>query len=175
MGWFVGFTAGGDDHTGHPGDESIVPDGAVRHKAGLMAVWADSNCKEDIWNAMWNRRCYGTTGARIILSLNINDNPMGSILDAKENAEYKKIRSIKIEVCGTNLIKSIDIIRNNKDIYSYKPEKLDVIFEYQDTVPLEVINLPKTKFCKTPFTFYYIRITQTDKEMAWSSPIWIIS
>jgi len=174
LGWQVGFTAGGDDHKGHPGDQTTSPGSPTPYKAGLFAVYAKENTRQAIWDAMWNRRCYGTTGTRIIVEFQINGNVMGSVIDAAKNHEINQHRKILIQVHGTNKIKSIELVRNNHDIVSWENQKQDVTLEYNDTQPLKEISLSQTEFCQRQFTFYYLRISLIDGELAWASPIWFL-
>jgi hypothetical protein len=186
LGWRVGFTGGGDDHVAHAGAEIFIGREPWLYKAGLMGGCATENTREAIWDAMWNRRVYATTGPRIILDLQLNSlntpsatqprvHPMGSEVLLSENSELASERKLTVEVHGTEKIKSIEIVRNNKDIYTYSADSPDVAFDWNDTDPLDEINLPAARYSQNPFTFYYIRVTQTDGEMAWSSPIWILS
>ena len=175
LGWRVGFTAGGDNHSGHPGDERIHGRSPWGYKAGLTAVYAKDNTRESIWEAMWNRRCYGTTGARIIVDFSLNNHPMGSEININEHTELASVRKLSISVHGTEHIKSVEIVRNNKDVYVYKQDSPDVCFDWEDKEALVDINYPPSLYCSGPFSFYYVRITQSDGEMAWTSPIWILS
>jgi len=175
LGWRVGFTAGGDDHVAHAGDETLIGRKPWIYKAGFMAVYATENTREAIWNAMWNRRVYATTGAKIILNLQLNGYPMGSEILVSEHPDISSERKLTISVHGTDKIKSIDIVRNNKDIQTHSADSLDVDFDWNDTDPIADVNFPPALYCPKPFTFYYIRVTQEDSEMAWSSPIWVLS
>lgn len=175
LGWRVGFTSGGDDHLGHTGDELVQGNKPWSYKAGLMAVYAKENTRESIWKAMWNRRCYATTGARIIVDFHIDEHPMGSELLLSEYPKLASIRKLSVLVHGTERIKSVEIVRNNKDVYTCRVEDLDLMFEWNDTEALADINYPPVLYCSRPFTFYYIRVVQINKEMAWASPIWILS
>ncbi|MCL6519261.1 MAG: DUF3604 domain-containing protein [Armatimonadetes bacterium] len=172
LGWRVGFTADFDDHLGHVGDRTTRGRGQT---GGLTAVWAKENTRQAIWEALWNRRCYGTTGERIILNFQMNNGFMGSEFLLAEHPNLASSRKILVSVCGTAPIKLIEIVRNNKDIYTSTPGRLDVELEWVDCEPLDDVNLPPTVHLPKPFTFYYVRITQEDGAIAWSSPIWIIS
>ncbi|MBC7289586.1 MAG: DUF3604 domain-containing protein, partial [Armatimonadetes bacterium] len=66
LGWILGFCAGSDDHAGRPGASNWLRRSEA-WPGGLTAVWATELTREAIWDALWNRRCYGTTGARIFL------------------------------------------------------------------------------------------------------------
>lgn len=68
----------------------------------------------------------------------------------------------RITVAGTAPIKAVDIIRNNRYVYQLTPNATTVTFEYRDTNP-------------TPGeSYYYVRILQTNNQVAWASPIWIV-
>lgn len=175
LGWRVGFIAGGDDHLGHAGDEILIGRKPWLYKAGLMAVYAEDNTRRSIWNAMYNRRTYATTGARIIMDMRLNIHPMGSEISLSDYPQLSSKRRLTLKVHGTDTVKSIEIVRNNSEIHTYYSESSDVSCDWIDTEPLADVNLPPSLYCSTPFTFYYIRITQVDDEMAWSSPIWILS
>ncbi|HET6454171.1 MAG TPA: DUF3604 domain-containing protein [Armatimonadota bacterium] len=175
LGWRVGFSAGSDDHTGHPGEMTKSAAEPFDYQGGLTAVYAKENTREAIWEGLWNRRCYGTTGARMIVDFSLDDHPMGSVLDLSDYKEWSSARKLSLTVHGTARIKSIEIVRNNKDVHTVNPNALDAEFEWTDTDSLEDISLPPNAQSSRPVTFYYLRITQEDGEMAWSSPVWIVS
>ena len=165
LGWRVGFTAGGDDHGGYAGTGKC--------KDGLMSVEAAARTREAIWEAMWNRRVVATTGARLLLSWELNGHPMGSELDVGEEPELASCRALKIGFHGTAPISELTVIRNNRVVLCVHPGTLDGGLSWQDTEPLHDTLLPAAKFCDHPFCFYYVRLAQADGETAWASPIWI--
>jgi len=173
LGWRVGFTGGGDDHIGHPGDEVQHGGEPWRYKAGLMAVQAGDRTREAIWDAMWRRRTYATTGPRILVGFELDGHPMGAELFLSEHPELANVRRIKARVHGTDAVTHVEVVRNNRDVYAYEGGDSDVTFEWEDTEPLDAVHLPPATFWSAPFTFYYLRITQRDNEMAWTCPVWI--
>jgi len=175
LGWRVGFTAGGDDHFSHAGDDTIAGEKPWNYRAGLMAVWARDNTRESVWEAMWSRRCYATTGARMIVDFRVNGQPMGSELRLAEHPELASKRTIRVSVHGTAPIRSIEIVRNNQDVFTHAGGGLDAAFEWTDADALDKVDLPPALYSAVPFTFYYVRVTQADGEMAWASPIWVSS
>lgn len=175
LGWRVGFCGGGDDHIAHAGDEVRVGAQPWRYKSGLMALYADANTRDALWKAMYERRAYATTGARIIVRFSLSGFPMGKEVSLSESPSLRSSRRLAVCVHGTAPIKSIEIVRNNTDIHRVRPEEMDSSFEWEDSEALDEINLPPTKFTSVPFTFYYLRVTQYDGETAWTSPIWILS
>jgi hypothetical protein len=140
-----------------------------------MALYATENNREAIWDAMWNRRCYATTGPRIIVDFRLEDWPMGSEVSLGDHPEMESKRALRVEIHGTDRIRSIEIVRNNREVHVVEPDAPDAAFTWTDREKIGEVNLPKAPFSSGPFTFYYIRITQEDGEMAWSSPIWMLS
>jgi hypothetical protein len=114
----VGIIAASDNHSGQPGYCDLMGSFARRraYHGGLAAVYADSLTRPKIWDALWNRRCYGTTGARIILYFILNGHPMGSEIPLESLDENS--RKIELSVAGTEHIQRIDIVRNNKNVFS---------------------------------------------------------
>jgi hypothetical protein len=175
LGWRIGFTGGGDDHTAHPGDEVYHGVEPWRYKAGLMAVHAAENTRDALWQAMWNRRCYATTGARIILDWSLEGRPMGAELSLRDAPGLEHRRRLRVRVHGTAPVRSVEIVRNNRDVHRVEPGGMDTEFGWTDAAPLAEVNLAPAPYCPSPFTFYYVRVTQADGEMAWGSPAWIQS
>jgi len=166
LGWRVGFTGGGDDHAGHWGTEFLFGS----HKQGLMSVEAAERTRSAIFEAMRNRRVVATTGSRMLLTYTLNAHPFGSELSVRDNPA----RKLAVEFHGTAPVAQLDIIRNNKVVHSQPGNgQLDLSVTWQDTEPISNTWMPAAKFCNHPFTFYYVRVTQTDGEVAWASPTWI--
>jgi hypothetical protein len=140
-----------------------------------MAVWAKENTREAVWDGMWNRRTVATTGARILVEFHLNRFKIGSIIDLEKHSELESERKITATVYGTEKIQSVEIVRNNEDRKRFEPDALDCEISWTDHESLDKIDLPPNRFSDRPFTFYYLRIIQEDGEMAWVSPIWIVS
>ena len=156
-GYHLGVIGSSDTHDTHTGH---TPYGAWR-STPLAAVWAEELTRDSVFQAMWDRRCYATTGARIIMEMEVEGAPMGSELIRAES--YNGPVRITASVTGTAQLESVDIVRNNEDIFTVRPESGETEIEFSDT--LNEIRLPE--LC------YYIRVAQSDGEMAWSSPVWI--
>ncbi len=175
LGWRVGFTGGGDDHYGHPGDNIRIGWPPFQYQAGLMAAWAGERNRASIWEALWQRRTYATTGARIIVRFTLDGHEMGSILTLNDAPRLEMKRRIRVEAHGAAAIEKIEIVRNNQDVHVQDGGELDMAFVWEDREALSAINLPPARWSANPFTFYYVRVIQSDGEMAWASPIWIES
>jgi len=110
----VGFIASSDDHSGRPG--ASHPSGSDVHfgmRGGLLAAYAESLTREALWEAFWARRCYGTTGERIILRVHADGHPMGAEFTASAPPQ------IEVEVLGTAPLDTLELRRGTEVVYEY--------------------------------------------------------
>lgn len=107
LGWQVGFVAGSDDHKGRPG-AAWPGSGTFGVYGGLTCVQAPALTRQDLWQAIEARRCYGTSGARILVEATADGHPIGSAFTAGAAP------TIDIQVAGTADIERIDLFRGNR-------------------------------------------------------------
>ena len=157
LGHRVGFIAASDNHNGAPG-LSARPSRFtnIPYRGGLAAVLAPKLTRAAVFDALYNRRCYATTGARTYLDFRLAGHLMGSEIKSAAGATLP----YEIAVGGTDSIARIELIQNNRraTVWSH---------DGRDFVRLEG-ELVIDRSCWT-----YVRVTQTDRNMAWSSPIWV--
>lgn len=166
-----GFVAGGLDDRGIYTD--FFDDNQEQYPPGLTAVISKEQTRESIFEALKARSCYATTGERIILGYSIIGSAMGSQLTTQEKPGLMVNRHIAGSVSGTDLIDSIEIIRNGEVIHEITPNNEPALeFTYDDMVNLKKVAL-KSPDSRPPFAFYYVRVTQKNGHVAWGSPIWI--
>ncbi|MBI2442150.1 MAG: DUF3604 domain-containing protein [Lentisphaerae bacterium] len=170
LGWRVGFTAGGDDHSGRAGTD--VSRGQY-YNAGNMSVWASARTREAIWDALWNRRVTATSGPRMLLRYTLQEQPLGSELSIRRSPELRQERRMAVEFHGMAPLRCLEIIRNNRVVHAAQGRGLDLELEWTDREPLEAIALHDAPFHPGAFVFYYVRAIQEDNELAWASPVWI--
>jgi hypothetical protein len=139
---------------------------------GLTAIIAPSHTRDALLEALHQRSCYATTGERMIIGLYLAGIPMGKEVSTAVKPGLAVNRHLSGYVAGTTKLKSVELIRNGKVLHTYHPKDYFLEFEYDDLTPLEKSVLP-TKDKKPPFAYYYLRATQEDGHMAWSSPIWV--
>jgi len=107
-GYLIGVTAGTDGVMGRPG--ACGPGRRVTRNVanGLTAVRARELTQQSVAEAFRNRSCYGTTGARILLDVCIDGQPMGSIVDGKGSV------SIQVVCEGSAGVERIDLFRDSE-------------------------------------------------------------
>ncbi|MCH9621366.1 MAG: hypothetical protein S4CHLAM20_07860 [Chlamydiia bacterium] len=165
-----GFVSGGFDRRGVYKDTE--QNDQIEYQNGLTGIFSKEYSRDNLFTSLYNRRCYATTGARIIVTFNIASMPMGSELDTHSKPGLEFNRHIEIKVSGTDKIKEIIVFRN---LEKYKVlENLENEFEciIDDSDPLSKVVL-KASGDSPDFTYYYLRITQEDGHIAYVTPIWV--
>lgn len=164
-----GFVAGGLDDRGV--FSGFFESEQAQYPPGLTGIICDKYTREAILEALMKRSCYATTGARTIVGFYIAGHPMGSELSTANKPGLTVNRHLSGYVAGTASLKSIEIIRNGEVIHSFHPTEYHYDYYFDDMEPLDKVTLDGNG--KDPFVFYYLRVTQEDGNVAWSSPIWV--
>jgi hypothetical protein len=119
---------------------------------GLTAVYAKSLTRDSIFEAYRQRHVYGTTNARIRLLFTGNGHLMGDVIpDATE-------KLLTIDVTGESALKKVELYRNGDLYQRFVPAGL----RFQKIVDVSEAG-PSS---------WYVRATQLDNHIAYSSPIW---
>ncbi|TXI41915.1 MAG: DUF3604 domain-containing protein [Nitrosomonas sp.] len=166
----VGFVGGGLDDRGIYGE--FYDSDQEQYSPGLTAIVCKDQTRQGLLEALYQRSCYATTGERIIVNFTLAGKPMGSEVSTADKAGLMVNRHISGTVAGTKKISKIEIIRNGKVIHTLQPDGYSTEFVYDDLDPLSKVTI-RNKDKNPPFAYYYIRVTQEDGHMAWSSPIWV--
>lgn len=158
LGHRLGFVGGTDSHHAQPGRNTCSMAGVDFHDhmtGGLTAIIAPELTREAIIQALRERRCYATTGARIVLDFQVDGHRMG----AEFTATTSEV-AVTARVLGTAEIQRLEVVCNG-----------DVVLEQPGIGRVTEINeslaLPGDQT-----SYFYLRVTQTDGHIAWSSPIW---
>lgn len=165
-----GFVAGGLDDRGAYG--GYFEGDQEQYSPGLTAILAKEHSRPALFEALYNRACYATTGARIILTFYLSGAVMGNEVQTADKPGFLVNRHISGSVAGTCKLHTVEIIRNGDVIHTFHPKEYWMDYEYDDLDPLKSITRA-AKANKPPFVYYYIRVTQEDGHIAWSSPIWV--
>jgi len=107
----VGFVANSDDHTCRPG--LTYPTGSFTTRGGYTGIYASELTREALWEAFWSRRCYATTGERMILWVEVDGHMMG------EEFEADAPPKISVRVLGTAPLHEVEVKRGIETIYRH--------------------------------------------------------
>ena len=118
-----------------------------------MAI-AEKHDRAGILDAFKKRHCYAATDD-IILDVQCAGHLMGDEFKTAEAPEFK------IHVIGTNKLAQIDILKDSDVIATLKPGEKEFKASWTDFKPTGGVH------------WYYIRVLQSDDEIAWGSPMWI--
>ena len=174
MGRRLGFVGGGDDHLGHPGDPVKTGPEPFAYADGLMGLWAPELTREAVFEAMYDRHTYATTGARIVVLFRVAGAFMGDEIEVVERPELADARPIEAFITGEAKLAQVEILRNNEVVYSVRPEGSELSLEWTDEEPLEPLAQTPVDEDQPPFVQYYLRVLQSDGQMAWASPVWLL-
>jgi hypothetical protein len=118
-------------------------------------VLAEANTRQAIIDAFKERHSYAATD-NILLDVRSGEHLMGDVF-ATDRAP-----TISIKVVGTGPIAKVHVIRDNKYALSTQPgaDAASLTYTDDDARPGET-------------HYYYVRVEQTDGNLAWASPMWI--
>lgn len=150
-----GFVGSGDSHDGHPGLAHLAnPSGA----GGLVALLTDDFSRGGVLDVLRRRRCYATSGARMIVRCSLDGTRMGGTLDAPDQPA-----TVTMLAWGTAPIVRVELVRSGAIVASSSFDAEPSAFiatswELDDLVAGEYV---------------YLRVSQADRHVAWTSPFWI--
>ncbi|TAH39697.1 MAG: DUF3604 domain-containing protein [Planctomycetota bacterium] len=150
-GYRLGFLGSSDGHDGHPGLGHLASS-----CGGLAAILSEECTRAGVLEALRARRCYATSGARILLRTSLGGARMGASLPASEAA-----RELVISVVGTAPIERVDIVRSGAVAASLAGDGARV---FSARRPLEGLQSGES---------VYVRVVQADQHAAWSSPFYV--
>ncbi len=155
MGLELSAIAASDDHRAQPGKPHY----------GLTAVYAPELTREAIFQALYDRRTYATTGQKIVLDFQVNGTPMG------QQGKSSPAPEVRIHAIGTGAIARVEVLRLNAghDAFEVVQTWTPDTRAFNTTWTDETFNGPG---------IYYMRLRQARPVrnlpvMAWSSPVWL--
>ncbi len=156
LGFRMGTTAGSDTHSGRPGysDWTRV---TRTYMGGLTAVFAEKLTREAIWDALYQKKCYATTGNRSLLQFSVNDHMMGSEITISDDEKI----NIHASCYADGFLTGYRIYRNGEILFSDDELSGDYFEKEFECEP------------KGDSDWYYIRFDLEEGEMVWSTPIWV--
>lgn len=144
-GWHVAPTNNQNNHNGQWGDASEA----------RTVVLAKSLTEEALYAAMKDRRVYATQDSDLAIYYELNGTVMGSIIPKSENAAVTVFLSDPTD----EAIGSVEVVADGGAV---------LVSEYVET-PSQVLELPASG----GRSYYYLRITQPDGDVAITAPVWM--
>lgn len=123
---------------------------------GLAGVWARDLSREAIFEALYARRTFGTTGAKLDLFMTVAGAPQGSEIPRSE-------AGVRIEatVRGTAPGLELTIVRDGVEVKQRAFKGAQARWSWTDED-----RRPGPRY-------YYLRARQSDGHMGWTSPVWL--
>lgn len=144
-GWHVAPTNNQNNHNGQWGDASDA----------RTVVLAKSLTEEALYAAMKDRRVYATQDSDLAIYYELNGTVMGSIIPKSKDAEITVFLSDPTD----EAIGSVEVVTDGGAV---------LVSEYVET-PSQVLELPASG----GHSYYYLRITQPDGDVAVTAPVWM--
>lgn len=129
-------------------------DHGMTHSA-YACLYVRERSREGLIEALRKRRTFAATDT-IVLEFSLGDAFMG------EETETDQPPVLQAMIRGTSELDRVDVVRNNEFVYSVNPEGSEYRFTFTDT-----------QLSKGQKAYYYVRCVQDNRELAWSSPIWV--
>jgi hypothetical protein len=145
-GWHVSPSNNQDNHKGKWGDANTA----------RTVILADTLSRDNIYDAMRNRRTYATEDNDLKIDYTLNEQEMGTIMSSKPSNVNIKVQA---EDPDGEAIGTVQVIVNGGKVAAEK--KVTSSKEEVD------FNLP------AEYSYYYIKIQQPDKDIAVTAPVWI--
>lgn len=184
-GYKFGFVANSNGPCSRPGlyfgelNRTNLPDSngecSITNNRGITAVLTSNFTSDGIFDAIYNRKTYATTGARIYIEFRISNTPMGGEIEIREIGDSPPYSlfpplAFHIKVVPANSHNAtVQLVRI---VPGEQANRFDVINAFQAPTTNNIysdstlINIKKD-------AVYYVRVLQTDGHMAWTSPIYV--
>ena len=147
-GWHLAPTNNQDNHQGKWGDANTA----------RTVVYTNDFTRDGIYQALREMRVYATEDKNLDIVYTLNGAPLGTTFEQVPAAAAFKV-AVK-DPDATDKIASIAIISvGGKTVYEETPAQQNYTMEY--TIPAPAAG------------YYYIRVTQADKDIAVTAPIWL--
>jgi hypothetical protein len=156
-GFRLGFLGASDNHERNPG-----------LGGALTGVWASANTREGIFEALWARRIFATTGLRPDLRCWVAGACMGSETVTEAPPE------IRIEVRCETPVRRIELLRDGVVVHASAHDDTEVLLTWRDEActPGEHFYCAHVLFAGTEADLYW-NIATAYGVHAWTSPVWV--
>lgn len=161
LGYKFGIIAGSDQHQYHTECNGV--ENYTRSGLAFVRASRQDSIRDGTWKGLLARHCYGTTGARIFLNWTetTTGTAMGDECSTSSPAFAVEAHASGIGRSDRPEFTRQQIIRDDQVVESRTIAASDISTTYADATPLSGTHA------------YYVRLTQDDWQVAWSSPIFV--
>ena len=163
-GYRFGFVGSSDGHDGHPGLAHLAsPTG------GVVAILADELTRDAVYEALRARRVYATSGPRMILRVTFGGEPQGALVSLVDGRQRDPspipgipADALVAQVIAPGPLAGIELIRSGQVVDGVDcggERRCGQVWTFGDLAPGE---------------YLYLRITQVDGGLAWTSPFYFV-
>lgn len=148
-GWHVAPTNNQDNHKGKWGNANDARD----------VILTDDFSEQGIYEAIRSHRMYATEDKNLEIYYTVNEQPLGSILE-----EIPEELNLSVQVSDpdrTDSISKVEVIVNSGR----------VAYAWDD--PAELASGLLSYTLDPTYSYYYIRVTEGDGDMAVTAPVWV--
>jgi len=169
QGYRLGVIGGSDSHCTTPGGPvpMVYPQWGGKqlfpYPGGVAAVYVSELTRKGLFEAIKARRCYATSFEKILVWTESQGSPMGSEITAA-SAEIEILVS-----CTHGRLIEVLVVKNGEEAARFGRFGGERGFESDG----KTFRLTWRDDGFREESSYYVRATQFDGDMAWSSPIWI--
>jgi hypothetical protein len=144
-GWHVAPTNNQDNHKGKWGNANDARD----------VIITDNFTEQGIYDALKDRRVYATEDKNLEITYTVNDELMGSIID-----EVPESLDLKVTLSDADdIIQKAEVIVNSGR----------VVHTWDVNAQSKELNVN----LKPDYSYYYIRVTEKDGDLAVTAPVWV--
>ncbi|MBI3468390.1 MAG: hypothetical protein HY000_35765, partial [Planctomycetes bacterium] len=129
------------------------------HISYAVAV-AEEPTRSAILDAFRKRHCYAATD-NIVLDVRMGEHLMGDEFTLKKQGQKTPAVTLTVTVHGTAALQRVDVIKDFVYAYTTESKEPTVRFDWTDPDP------------RPGLSWYYVRVLQTDGQIAWGSPLWV--
>ncbi len=128
------------------------------YRAGLTGVWAPDLSREALLDAIRARRTFATSGVKLCMRFSLNGSAMGSFVKTDEAPVIRVDVAVPPE---EGSLAWLQIVRDGQVVHRFGGEGQRSRFTFVDK-----------EFPPGQTSYYYLRVTLDNDNLAWSSPIW---
>ncbi len=120
----------------------------------FFIILAEARDRRSLLDAVKKRHCYAATD-NILVDFRCGDKIMG------DEAVVAGAATFQFHVVGTGNIAKVEMLRDSEVVQTFKPQGKEIKSEWTDAAPAGQTH------------YYYLRVLQSDGEIAWGTPIWV--